>query len=363
MRKHIFNAGPCKLPIPVLEAASKATLELGNIGQSILEVSHRSKDFEAVIHETESLIKELLGIPEGYHVLFLGGGASLEFAMIPMNFLRTKGYYLNTGTWATGALKEGLMYGADKAIEIASSKDRDFTYIPKYGKDYQMPTSGDYYHITTNNTIRGSEIHEDYKCSIPLIADMSSDIMSRPVDVSKYAMIYGGAQKNIGPAGCTFVILKDEMLQNVATDRIIPTMMKYQTHVDKESMYNTPPCFAIYVIRETLLWLKNFGGVSEMYKYNQAKADKLYNAIDNSKMFRGTVAKEDRSLMNIVFVLEEKYKEHEADFVKFAGERNIVGIKGHRSVGGFRASTYNACTLEEVDILVKAMQDFEVKNA
>ncbi|MDD4848417.1 MAG: 3-phosphoserine/phosphohydroxythreonine transaminase [Bacteroidales bacterium] len=362
MRKHIFNAGPCKLPMPVLEAASKSVLEFNGCGQSILEVSHRGKDFEAVIAEAGELMKELLGVPEGYHVLFLGGGASLEFAMIPMNFLRTKAYYLNTGTWATGALKEGQLYGMDKAIEIASSKDKDFTYIPKYGKHYQMPTEGDYYHITTNNTIRGSEIHEDYTCSIPLIADMSSDIMSRPVDVSKYHMIYGGAQKNIGPAGATFVILKDEMLQRIA-DRPIPTMMKYQIHVDKGSMNNTPPCYAIYVILETLRWLKGFGGVSEMYKYNQAKAEKLYNAIDNSKMFRGTVEKEDRSLMNIVFVLEEKYKAMEADFVKFAGERNIVGIKGHRSVGGFRASTYNACTLEDVDALVKAMQDFEVKNA
>jgi len=361
MRKHIFNAGPCKLPIPALENTAKSILDLNGIGQSIMEVSHRGKDFEAILDETIVLMKELLKIPEGYHVLFLGAGASMQFAMIPMNFLRTKAYYLNTGTWATNALKEGRLYGDDKAIEIASSKDKEFTYIPK---NYTKPTEGDYFHITTNNTIRGSEIHEDYTCAIPLIADMSSDFMSRPVDVSKYAMIYGGAQKNVGPSGVTFVIIRDDMLKKVA-ERPIPTMLKYQTHIDNNSMYNTPPCVNIFVMREVLKWLKDFGGLDEMFKYNKAKADKLYKAIDDSKMFRGTVVKEDRSLMNIVYVLEEQYKTEEMEnaFVKFCSERNIVGIKGHRSVGGFRASTYNACTLEDVDALVKAMSEFEAKNA
>lgn len=361
MRKHIFNAGPCKLPMSALENTAKAVLDFNGLGQSIMEVSHRGKDFEAVLAETKALMVELLGIPEGYSVVFLGGGASSQFAMIPMNFLKNKAYYLNTGTWGTKALEEGLMYGADKAIEIASSKDKGFTYIPK---NYTFPTEGDYFHITTNNTIRGTEIHEDYTCKIPLIADMSSDFMSRPVDVSKYAMIYGGAQKNLGPAGVTFVIVKDSFMEQAfVSDRLIPTMMRYSTHVKNDSMYNTPPCINIFVVREVLKWLKEFGGLSEMYKYNKAKAAKLYAAIDESKMFRGPVVKEDRSLMNIVFLLEDQYKDKEADFVKFCGERNVVGIKGHRSVGGFRASTYNACTLEDVDVLVKAMQDFEAKNA
>lgn len=359
MRKYIFNAGPCKLPTPALENTAKAILDFNGIGQSIMEVSHRGKDFEAVLNEAVELMKELLGIPEGYKVVFMGGGASTQFAMIPMNFLKTKAYYLNTGTWGTKALEEAMMYGTDKAIEIASSKDKGFTYIPK---GYKMPTEGDYFHITTNNTIRGTEIHEDYDCAIPLIADMSSDFMSRPVDVSKYAMIYGGAQKNIGPAGVTFVIIKDSLVEQMATDRLIPTMMRYTTHIKNDSMYNTPPCINIFVVREVLRWLKGFGGLEVMYKYNVEKAEKLYNAIDESKMFYGPVVKEDRSLMNVVFLLEDQYKEKEADFVKFCGERNIVGIKGHRSVGGFRASTYNACTLEDVDALVKAMQEFEVKN-
>ncbi|MDR0363407.1 MAG: 3-phosphoserine/phosphohydroxythreonine transaminase [Bacteroidales bacterium] len=359
MRKHIFNAGPCKLPMPALENTAKAVLDLNGIGQSIMEVSHRGKDFEAILDETIVLMKELLSIPEGYRVLFLGGGASSQFAMIPMNFLKTKAYYLNTGTWSTKALEEAVMYGTDKAIEIATSKDKGFTYIPK---GYEMPKEGDYFHITTNNTIRGTEIHEDYTCNIPLIADMSSDFMSRPVDVSKYAMIYGGAQKNLGPAGVTFAIIKDTLIEQAATDRLIPTMMRYSIHAKNNSMYNTPPCINIFVVCEVLKWLKDFGGLSEMYKYNKAKAEKLYNAIDESKMFRGPVVKEDRSLMNIVFLLEDQYKEKEADFVKFCGEHNIVGIKGHRSVGGFRASTYNACSLEDVDALVKAMQEFEVKN-
>ncbi len=359
MRKHIFNAGPCKLAMPALENTAKAVLDLNGLGVSIMEVSHRSKDFQAVIDQADSLMKELLGIPEGYSVLFLGGGASTQFAMIPYNFLRTKAAYLNTGTWSKKAIQEAQLWGKEKVDVVASSEDKNFSYIPK---GYEVPADVDYFHITTNNTIAGSEIRTDFDCNVPLIADMSSDIMSRPVDVAKYAMIYGGAQKNLGPAGVTFVIIRNDMIEKVA-ERPIPTMLKYATHIDKGSMYNTPPVTPIFVVNETLKWIKDFGGLVEMEKFNLEKAGKLYNAIDESKMFVGTVAKEDRSIMNICFVMEEAYKEKEADFIKFAAERNIMGIKGHRSVGGFRASTYNACDMEDVDALIAAMKEYEVKNA
>ncbi len=359
MRKHIFNAGPCKLAMPALENTAKAVLDLNGLGVSIMEVSHRSKDFQAVIDQADSLMKELLGIPEGYSVLFLGGGASTQFAMIPYNFLKTKAAYLNTGTWSKKAIKEAQLWGKEMVDVVASSEDKNFSYIPK---GYEVPADVDYFHITTNNTIAGSEIRTDFDCKVPLIADMSSDIMSRPVDVAKYAMIYGGAQKNLGPAGVTFVIIRNDMIEKVA-DRPIPTMLKYATHIDKGSMFNTPPVTPIFVVNETLKWIKDFGGLVEMEKFNLEKAGKLYNAIDESKMFVGTVAKEDRSIMNICFVMEEAYKEKEADFIKFAAERNIMGIKGHRSVGGFRASTYNACDMEDVDALIAAMNEYEVKNA
>ncbi len=357
MRKHIFNAGPCVLPESARENTAKAVLDLDGIGQSIMEVSHRGSHFQAIFDETVALFKELLAIPEGYSVLFLGGGASLQFAMIPFNFLKTKAAYLNTGTWATKALAEARLFG--EAIEVASSKDRNFTYIPK---NYEVPADADYFHITTNNTIKGTEIHVDYDCKVPLIADMSSDILSRPVDVSKYDMIYGGAQKNLGPAGVTFVIIKNALLDRLV-DRTIPTMLKYSTHIENDSMFNTPPVLPIYVVRETLKWLKSLGGLEVMYRMNREKADLLYQAIDSSKMFVGTVEKEDRSLMNICFVMKEQYKDKEADFIKFAQEKGCVGIKGHRSVGGFRASTYNALPLESVQVLVDAMQEFERANA
>ncbi len=356
MRKHIFNAGPCKLSDRTIENTAKAILEFNNSGQSIMEVSHRGKDFEAVLANTIELMKEIINIPDNYSIMFLGGGASMQFCMIPYNFLKTKAFYLNTGTWATAAIKEAKLWG--EVIEV-SSKDKDFTYIPK---NLNVPSDVDYVHITTNNTIRGSEIHEDWSFNVPLIADMSSDILSRPIDVTKYAMIYGGAQKNMGPAGVTFVILRNDMLEKLA-DRPIPTMLKYQTHVDGDSMYNTPPCVNIFALRETLLWVKEMGGLSAMNKLADDRANMLYGAIDASKMFRGTVAKEDRSRMNIVFVLEEQYKHLEEDFVKFASSRNCVGLKGHRSVGGFRASTYNACTMEDVKVLVQAMKDFEQQNS
>lgn len=356
MKKHIFNAGPCKLPRIVLENTSKAILDLEKCGLSIMEVSHRSKEFQAVIDEAMDLFKELLNVPDNYSILFLGGGASTQFCMIPYNLLNKKAAYINTGAWSTKAIKEAKLFG--EVDVIASSEDKGFTYVPK---EYNIPADADYLHITSNNTIKGTELKYDIDCNIPLIADMSSDIMSRPVDVSKYDIIYGGCQKNIGPAGVTFVVIKDGILGKV--DRAIPTMLNYETHIKKGSMFNTPPCSAIFTVKETLKWIKSLGGVKEMEKRAIEKSDMIYNAIDNSKMFVGTVAKEDRSRMNICFVLKDEYKDKEADFLKFTAERNIVGIKGHRSVGGFRASNYNACEMEDVEALVKAMKDFEVKYA
>jgi phosphoserine aminotransferase len=358
MRKHIFNAGPCILSDPARENTAKAVLDLNGIGMSIMEVSHRSKEFQAIMDETVDLMKELLGVPEGYSVLFLGGGASTQFAMIAANFLNKKGAYLNTGTWSTKAIKEAELYGKEKVALVGSSEDKNFSYIPK---GYEIPADADFFHITTNNTIKGTEIHEDYDSPVPLIADMSSDIMSRPVDVSKYAMIYGGAQKNLGPAGVTFVIIKDEMLDKVV-DRPIPTMLKYSTHVSKGSMFNTPPAMNIFVVGETLKWVKSQGGVKEMQRRAIEKADLLYNYIDSSEMFKGTVAKEDRSLMNICFVMEEKYEHLQADLLAFATANNIAGIKGHRSVGGFRASCYNALEKESVEALVSVLKEFEAKH-
>jgi len=353
MRKYIFNPGPCILADVVRENTAKAVIELGNSGQSIMEVSHRGKDFEAIMKETTDLFKEILKIPEGYSVLFLGGGASLQFAMVPFNFLNTKAAYLNTGTWASGAIKEARLFGEVQIL--ASSEDKNFSYYPK---NYTIPSDVDYFHITTNNTIVGTEILKDLDSPVPLIADMSSDILSRPVDVSKYALIYGGAQKNMGPAGVTIVILKNEMLERV-TRTNIPTMLKYRVQVENNSMKNTPPCTAIFTVREVLRWVKSLGGLKEMDRRAQEKADLLYNAIDSSKMFVGTAAKEDRSRMNICFVMKEGFKDKEADFITFASSKGIVGIKGHRSVGGFRASCYNALELSSVRVLVDAMKDFE----
>ncbi len=358
MRKHIFNAGPCKLSDRTLENTAKAVLELNNCGQSIMEVSHRSKDFEPILNETIALLKETLNVPENYSVLFLGGGASLQFCMIPYNFLKKKAFYLNTGTWSTRAKDEAELLGFGEVVCV-SSKDKNFTYIPK---DFVVPKDCDYVHITTNNTIRGTEIREDWDFGVPLIADMSSDILSRPVDVSKYAMIYGGCQKNMGPAGVTFVIINNDFLKNaVVTDRVIPTMLRYQTHIDNGTMYNTPPCINIFAVRETLLWIKeDMGGIEVMDKLADKRANMLYDAIDNSKMFVAPVQdKKDRSRMNINFVMKDQYKEMEDEFIKFVASKNCVGLKGHRSVGGLRASTYNACTIEDVEVLIAAMKEFE----
>ncbi|MEI6173398.1 MAG: 3-phosphoserine/phosphohydroxythreonine transaminase [Bacteroidota bacterium] len=355
MKKHNFNAGPSILPRIAVENSAKAILDLNGIGLSLLEISHRSKDFQAILDETMDLFKELLNIPAGYQVIFLGGGASLQFCMIPYNFLNKRAAYLETGVWAQKAIKEAKFFG--EVNVVATSADKNFCYIPK---DFTIPADADYFHITTNNTIYGSEIHHDMDSPIPLIADMSSDILSRPVDVSKYAMIYGGAQKNLGPAGVTFVIIKEELLSKV--ERKIPTMLNYATHLKEPSLYNTPPVFAIYTCLETLRWIKSLGGVKAVEAMNIKKANLLYDTIDNSKIFVGTVAKENRSLMNICFVMKEQYKDKEDAFMEFSKTKGMIGIKGHRSVGGFRASTYNAMPIESVQALVDAMNEFEKAN-
>lgn len=355
MVKYNFNAGPSILPREVIEATAAACLDFNGTGLSLMEISHRSKDFQPVIDEAVALFKELLNIPDGYSILFLGGGASLEFCMIPYNFLEKKSAYLNTGVWAKKAMAEAKRFG--ETVEVATSAESTYTYIPK---GYTIPADADYFHITTNNTIYGTEIREDIDSPVPLIADMSSDIFSRPVDVSKYAMIYGGAQKNLSMAGVTFVIVKDDALGKVS--RSIPTMLDYRTHIDKGSMFNTPPVVPIYSALQNLKWIKKQGGVQEMARRAEERAGLLYAEIDRNKLFRGTVTKEDRSLMNICFVMNDEYKELEADFMAYATECGMVGIKGHRSVGGFRASCYNAMTVEGVKALIQCMQDFEAKH-
>ena len=355
MKKYNFGAGPSILPQEVMKATAEACVEFQGMGLSLMEISHRTKEFQAVMDEAQALFKELLDIPEGYSVLFVGGGASLEFCMVPFNLLEKKAAYLNTGVWAKKAMKEAKLFG--EVVEVASSADANYTFIPK---DYEVPADADYFHITTNNTIYGTELRQDLDSPVTLVADMSSDIFSRPIDVSKYGMIYGGAQKNLSMAGVTFVIVKDEILGKVS--RPIPTMIDYRTHVDKGSMFNTPPVVPIFCALQTLKWIKAQGGVKEMERRAIERADLLYAEIDRNKMFRGTAAKEDRSLMNICFVMADEYKDLEADFLKFATERGMSGIKGHRSVGGFRASCYNAMPLEGVQALVDCMKDFEANH-
>ncbi len=360
MMKHNFNAGPCVLPKQAIESTIEAIRNFDNTGIGILEISHRTPGWERIMSETEQLWRELLNIPDDYAVLFLGGGASTQFYTLAANLMNKKAAYLETGVWAKKAIKEAKNYGEVEVV--ASSADKNYTYIPK---GYKIPTDADYFHITTNNTIYGTEIKTDIDCPVKLVADMSSDIMSRPVDVTKYAMIYGGAQKNVGPAGVTFVIVRKDILGKV--ERKLPTMVDYRTFIGAEpkdnSMFNTPPVISIFVMHETLKWVKSIGGVAEMNKINNQKAEILYNEIDRNKMFVGTAAKEDRSIMNICFVMAEQYKEKEADFMAFAKEKGMVGIKGHRSVGGFRASCYNACPIESVQALVDCMKEFEKLNA
>lgn len=352
MKKHNFSAGPSILPRQAIENAAQAVLDFNGIGLSLLEISHRSKDFEAVLDEAVALFKELLNIPDNYKVLFLGGGASTQFYMVPFNLLEKRAGYVNTGVWAKKALKEAKLFG--EVVSLASSEDKNFSYIPK---GYEIPSDLDYVHITTNNTIYGTEYHTDIDSPVTLVADMSSDILSRPTDVAKYGLIYGGAQKNIGPAGVTFVIVREDILGKVT--RLIPTMIDYRTHIKEGSMFNTPPVFPIYVVKETLKWLKSIGGVEEIYARNKKKAQLLYGEIDRNPLFKGTAKEEDRSLMNICFVMNDGYEALNDAFLEFAKSQGMIGLKGHRLVGGFRASTYNALPLESVQALVDCMQAFE----
>ena len=361
MKQYNFNAGPSILPQDVIRQTAEAVIDFEGHGLSILEISHRAKYFQPVVDEAEALMKELLHVPEGYRVIFLGGGASLQFCMVPYNLLEKKAAYLNTGVWAKKAMKEAKGFG--ETVEVASSADANYIFIPA---DYEVPQDADYFHITTNNTIYGTELSDAKladiyrkKGSVTLVADMSSDILSRPVDVSQYGIIYGGAQKNLAPAGVTFVIIREDILGKVS--RHIPTMLDYRTHIDGGSMFNTPPVLPLYSAMLTLRWLKAFGGVEAIEKRNIRKAELLYEAIDSSKIFVGTAKAEDRSRMNVCFVLKPEYQDLQDDFFKFASERGMVGVKGHRSVGGFRASIYNAMDIEGVEALIACMKEYEKK--
>ena len=355
MKKHNFYAGPSILSPYTIQKTADAVLNFADTGLSVLEVSHRSKEFQAVIDEAQALTKELLNLPEDYHVLFLGGGASLQFCMVPFNLLDKKAAYINTGTWATNAIKEAKIFGEVEVL--ASSEDTKFNYIPK---DFTIPSDVDYFHFTSNNTIYGTEIRHDFDSPVPVVCDMSSDIFSREFDPTKYGLIYAGAQKNLAPSGVTIVIVKESLLGHVS--RPIPTMLDYRTHIKKGSMFNTPPVLPIFSALQTLRYYKEQGGVKAMEKKDLEKAALLYDTIDSSKMFVGTVAEEDRSIMNVCFVMKPDYAELEKDFMEFATSKGIVGIKGHRSVGGFRASLYNALPIESVKVLVDAMKEFEAKH-
>ena len=354
MKKYNFNAGPSILPREVIENTAKQILDFNGSGLSLMEISHRAKDFQPVVDEAVALIKELLSVPEGYSVIFLGGGASLQFTQVPCNFLIKKAAYLNTGVWAKKSMKEAKLYG--EVVEVATSADANFTYIPK---NFDIPADADYLHVTTNNTIYGTEIRKEIDSPIPLIGDMSSDIFSRPVDVSKYDCIYAGAQKNLAMAGVTVIIVKNDKLGRAP--RQIPTMLDYRTHVDKGSMFNTPPVVPIYCALETLRWIKKSGGVEAMDKKAIERAKIIYDEIDRNRLFRGTVKEEDRSLMNICFVMNDDFAELEKPFMEFATQKGMVGIKGHRDVGGFRASCYNAMSIEGAEALVACMKEFEAK--
>lgn len=356
MKKHNFYAGPSILSEYTIKNTIEGIVNFADTGLSVLEISHRSKQFQAVMDEADALVKEILNVPEGFSVLWLGGGASLQFCMIPFNLLVKKAAYLDTGTWAHKAIKEAKLFG--EVDVVASSEDANYSYIPK---GYSVPADADYFHYTSNNTIYGTEILTDPDVPCPLVADMSSDIFSREIDFSKYIAVYAGAQKNLAPAGVTLVIVRDDVLGKV--QRAIPTMLDYRTHASKGSMFNTPPVLPIFAALQTLRYYKEQGGVKEFDSRATAKAQLLYDAIDNSRLFEAVVKdKADRSRMNVVFVLRPEYKELEKDFVDFCTERGIVGIKGHRSVGGFRASLYNALPIESVQVLVEAMRDFEYKH-
>ena len=355
MKKYNFNPGPSILPKEVIEATAAACLDFQGSGLSLMETSHRAKNFQPVVDEAVALFKELLDIPEGYSVIFLGGGASLQFCMVPYNLLEKKAAYLNTGVWATKAEKEAKFFG--EVVEVASSKDKNFTYVPR---DFEIPVDADYLHVTTNNTIYGTELLQDVDSPIPVVADMSSDIFSRPLDVSKYGIIYGGAQKNLSMAGVTFVIIKEDLLGKVS--RQIPTMLDYRTHVKKGSMFNTPPVVPIYCALENLRWIKRQGGVKAMEKLAIERAKIIYDEIDRNKLFVGTAEVDSRSRMNLTFVMAPEYQELQDEFLAFASEKGMVGVKGHRDVGGFRASCYNAMSIEGCQALAACMKEFEAKH-
>ena len=353
MKKHNFSAGPSILPQYTIEKTAEAIKDFAGTGLSVMEVSHRGKEFIAVMDEAQALFRELLNIPDNYSVLFLGGGASMQFCMVPYNLMKTKSAYLNTGAWSAKAIKEAKFFG--EVVEVASSKDTVYNYIPK---GFTIPEDADYFHFTSNNTIYGTQIRHDFDLNIPVVADMSSDIFSRPIDVTKYGIIYGGAQKNLAPAGVAFVIIRNDLLGKV--DRPIPTMLNYQTHIDAGSMFNTPPVTPVFAALQTLKWLKEKGGVEAMQKINEDKAGILYDEIDRNPLFKGTVLdKEDRSLMNVCFIMNDGHEELEKDFMEFATSKGMSGIKGHRSVGGFRASIYNAMPKESIQALIDCMQEFE----
>jgi phosphoserine aminotransferase len=356
MKKHNFYAGPAVLNKNVIQQTKDAVENFSGMGLSLLEISHRSKEFVAVMDKAVNLVGELLDLPKNYKVIFVGGGASSQFFHVPFNLLNTKAAYLKTGVWAKKAQAEAKHFG--EVVEIASSEDKTYSYIPK---EYTIPTDADYLHITTNNTIYGTEIKKELDSPIPMVADMSSDIFSRPMDVTKYSVIYAGAQKNLGPSGVTLAIVNEDVLGKV--ERHIPTMVDFRTHIDKESMFNTPPVLPVYTAMKSLEWYKELGGLAAIQKMNELKAGILYDEIDRNRLFKATVeSQEDRSLMNICFIMNDEYKELEKEFFTFATERGMMGIKGHRSVGGFRASTYNALEKSSVEALVAAMKEFEAKN-
>ena len=355
MKIHNFNAGPSILPREAIENSAKAVLDLNGMGMSLLEISHRTKDFEAINDEANALLRELLNVPENYKILFLGGGASTQFFTIPYNLLEKKAGYVNTGVWSKKAIKEAKNFG--ETVILASSEDKNFTYIPK---GFEIPSDLDYVHITSNNTIYGTEYFEDLESPVPVVADMSSDILSRPIDVSKYGLIYGGAQKNVGPAGVTFVIVREDLVGKVS--RPLPSMVDYRNHIANDSMFNTPPVFPIYVLKEVLKWVKAQGGVNEMDRRATEKANMLYAEIDRNPLFMGTANVNDRSRMNICFVMSPEYEALAPEFLEFAKSQGMVGIKGHRLVGGFRASCYNALPKESVQALIDCMQEFEKKH-
>ena len=353
MKQHNFSAGPCILPQEVLLKASEAVMDLNGSGLSLIEISHRSKDFVDIMEKARALALELLGLEgKGYKALFLQGGASSQFLMVALNLLEKRAGYLNTGTWSDKAIKEAKIY--DDIYEVASSKNANYNYIPK---GYDIPTDYDYFHCTSNNTIFGTQIKQFPDCPIPMVCDMSSDIFSRQLDFSKFDLIYAGAQKNMGPAGTTLVVIKEEVLGKVS--RHIPSMMDYKVHISKSSMFNTPPVFAVYTSMLTMEWLKNLGGIAAIEEENEKKARLMYSEIDLNPLFKGYATKEDRSIMNATFTLaNEDLKE---TFDTMCKEAGINGINGHRSVGGYRASMYNALPLESVQVLVEIMSELESK--